>query len=120
MPDIELNIMQERELDRLIDYERATCTVDGELVYRCAFPYRPDDDLQRELIERGALAVRPDERRGSVVAITSDGYSYFPALRREEIERERARRRDARLIGLAALFSALSVVAGFLLGRFLA
>ena len=79
MASIELNILQERELGRLLDYERATCTVDGELVYRCAFPLRPDDDLQRELIERGALAKRPDERRGTVVAITTDGYSYFPA-----------------------------------------
>ena len=60
---LELNLLQERELGRLIDYERATCTVNGELVYRCAFPYRPDDDLQCELIERGALARRADERQ---------------------------------------------------------
>ena len=87
MASIELNILQERELGRLLDYERATCTVDGELVYRCAFPLRPDDDLQRELIERGALAKRPDDRRGTVVAITTDGYSYFPAKRKEQEER---------------------------------
>ena len=31
MASIELNILQERELGRLLDYERATCTVDGEL-----------------------------------------------------------------------------------------
>ena len=89
MASIELNILQERELGRLLDYERATCTVDGELVYRCAFPLRPDDDLQRELIERGALAKRPDDRRGTVVAITTDGYSYFPAKRKEQEERNR-------------------------------
>ena len=52
MPTIDLNILQERELARLLDYERATCTVDGDLVYHCAFPYRPDDDLQVELIAR--------------------------------------------------------------------
>ena len=52
MASIELNILQEREPGRLLDYERATCTVDGELEHRCAFPLRPDDDLQRELIER--------------------------------------------------------------------
>ena len=40
MPTIDLNILQERELARLLDYERATCTVDGDLVYHCAFPYR--------------------------------------------------------------------------------
>lgn len=78
MASIELNILQERELGRLLDYERATCTVDGELVYRCAFPLRPDDDLQRELIERGALAKRPDDRRGTVVAITTDATPTSP------------------------------------------
>lgn len=58
MSTLSLNILQERELGRLLDYERATCSVDGELVYRCAFPYRPDDDLQRELIESGALIAK--------------------------------------------------------------
>ena len=29
MSTISLNILQERELARLLDYERATCTVDG-------------------------------------------------------------------------------------------
>ena len=88
MASIELNLLQERELGRLLDYERATCTVDGELVYRCAFPLRPDDDLQRELIERGALAKRPDDRRGTVVALTTDGYSYFPAKRKQQVATE--------------------------------
>ena len=114
---LELNLLQERELGRLIDYERATCTVNGELVYRCAFPYRPDDDLQCELIERGALARRADERRGSVVAITSDGYSYFPAKEREEAEARRRSRREVRLVALSALFSAVCLAVGFLLGR---
>ncbi|PNV66357.1 hypothetical protein [Rubneribacter badeniensis] len=114
---LELNLLQERELGRLIDYERATCTVNGELVYRCAFPYRPDDDLQCELIERGALARRADERRGSVVAITSDGYSYFPAKDREEAETRRRSRREVRLVALSALFSAVCMAVGFLLGR---
>ena len=114
---LELNLLQERELGRLIDYERATCTVNGELVYRCAFPYRPDDDLQCQLIERGALARRADERRGSVVAITSDGYSYFPAKDREEAETRRRSRREVRLVALSALFSAVCMAVGFLLGR---
>ena len=73
MPTIELNLMQERELERLIDYERSTCTVGGDLVYRCAFPYRPEDDLQHELIERGALVQKKDDRHGTVVAFPSDG-----------------------------------------------
>ena len=106
MASIELNILQERELGRLLDYERATCTVDGELVYRCAFPLRPDDDLQRELIERGALAKRPD------------GYSYFPAKRKKQEERNRDKHHDTRLVGLSACFAAACVIIGFLLGRF--
>ena len=103
---ISLNIPQERELARLIDYERSTCSVEGELVYRCAFPYRPDDELQAELIDAGALA--------------ADGYSFFLERNRAERERVRREKRDARLIGLSALFAELCVVAGFLLGRFLA
>ena len=115
---ISLNIPQERELARLIDYERSTCSVEGELVYRCAFPYRPDDELQAELIDAGALAAKAEGKRGTIVVITSDGYSFF--LERNRAERERREKRDARLIGLSALFAALCVVAGFLLGRFLA
>ena len=115
MPTIELNLMQERELERLIDYERSTCTVGGDLVYRCAFPYRPEDDLQHELIERGALVQKKDDRHGTVVAITS----YFPAKREAELELRRKSKREARLVALSALFSLIAVVAGFLLGRFL-
>lgn len=120
MPTIDLNLLQERELGRLLDYERSTCTVDGDLVYHCAFPYRPDDDLQMELVERGALMQKIDDRRGTVVTITTDGYSYFPMLRQEAEERRRRERREVRLIGIAAAFAALSVVVGFLLGRFFA
>ena len=115
MPTIDLNILQERELARLLDYERATCTVDGDLVYHCAFPY-----LQVELIAHGALMQKIDDRRGTVVTITSDGYSYFPMLKQEEEERKRRERRETRLVGTAALFAALSVVIGFLLGKFFA
>lgn len=105
---------------RLLDYERSTCTVDGELVYRCAFPYRAGDELQTELIEQGALRAKADEKRGTIVVVTSDGYSYFLERRREERERERWERREARLIGMSALFSALCVIVGFLLGRLIA
>ena len=120
MSNLSLNLLQERELARLLDYEHATCSVGGELVYRCVFPYRPDDDLQRELIENGALAAKQDDKRGVVVTITSDGRSYFPELRRAEAERLREQRRDARLVALSALFAAACTVAGFLLGRFVA
>ncbi len=119
MASIELNILQERELGRLLDYERATCTVNGELVYRCAFPLRPSDDLQRELIERGALAKRKDGNRGTIVAITTDGYSYFPAQKRAEEQRIREKQHDSRLIGLAAAFAAGCMLIGFLVGFFL-
>ena len=54
------------------------------------------------------------------MVITSDGYSFFLERNRAERERVRREKRDARLIGLSALFAALCVVAGFLLGRFLA
>lgn len=114
-----LNIPQERELRRLIDFERRTCSVDGELVYRCALPYRPDDELQSELIDHGMLATHPDQRRGTIVVITTDGYSYFMEKARAEQERQRAHRREMRLVVAGVIAGALCVVAGFLLGRFL-
>ena len=114
-----LNIPQERELRRLIDFERKTCSVDGELVYRCALPYRPDDELQSELIDHGMLAAHPDQRRGTIVVITTDGYSYFLEKARAEQERQRAHRREMRLVVAGVVAGALCVVAGFLLGHFL-
>ena len=115
-----LNIPQERELRRLIDFERKTCSVDGELVYRCALPYRPDDELQSELIDHGMLAAHPDQRRGTIVVITTDGYYLdFMEKVRAEQERQRAHRREMRLVVAGVVAGALCVVAGFLLGHFL-
>ena len=117
---IVLNIPQERELERLVNYERATCSVDGDLVYRCAFPYRPDDELQSELIECGALLAKAEGKRGTIVVITSDGYSYLLERNRAEHDRRCRERRDVRLVALAAFFGALCVAGGFLLARFVA
>lgn len=114
---IALNIPQERELQRLIDYERSTCSVNGELVYRCAFPYRPDDELQAELIEHGALAVKAEQRRGNIAVITSEGYSFFLEKRRAEAEKKRREKREIRLVLISVLLGALCVAAGFLLSR---
>lgn len=114
-----LNIPQERELKRLIDFERNTCSVDGELVYRCALPYRPNDELQAELIDHGMLATQPDQRRGTIVVITTDGYSYFMEKARDEHERQRAHRREMRLVVAGVVAGAICVIVGFLLGRFL-
>ena len=116
---ISLNIPQERELARLIDYERSTCSVEGELVYRCAFPYRPDDELQAELIDAGALAHRIECRAGVIYGPFNPVYGFGAVFMTVCLYWLREKR-DARLIGLSALFAALCVVAGFLLGRFLA
>lgn len=114
-----LNIPQERELKRLIDFERRTCSVDGELVYRCALPYRPEDELQAELIQHGMLATHPDSRRGTIVVITTDGYSYFMEKARAEKERKRSHRREMRLVLCGVIAGALCVIGGVLLGHFL-
>ena len=84
MAAIPLNIAQERELHRLLEYERRNCSAGNELVYHCAFPYRPDNDLQAELIDAGYLVAKADRAHGTIVRITSAGYSYFPELMREE------------------------------------
>ena len=114
-----LNIPQERELKRLIDFERKTCSVEGELVYRCALPYRPDDELQAELIDKGMLAAHPDQRRGTIVVITTDGYSYFMEKAQQERAQTRAHRREMRLVIAGVIAGAVCVMAGFLLGHFL-
>ena len=41
MPTIDLNILQERELARLLDYERATCTVDATSCITAPSPIAP-------------------------------------------------------------------------------
>ncbi len=114
-----LNIPQERELKRLIDFERRTCSVDGELVYRCALPFRPEDELQVELIDSGMLATKSDPRRGTIVVITTDGYSYFMEKARAEHDAQRARRREVRLLATGIVGGAVCVVVGFLFGHFL-
>lgn len=111
-----LNMAQERELYRLIEYERSVSKSGQHAAYRCAFPYRPGNELQMELVEARMLAVRDDRERGKIVVITSDGYSYFPEKERAEAEEERRSKRDSHLIGLTALFSALCMLAGFLVG----
>ncbi len=111
-----LNLAQERELHRLIDYERSLGNANADPMFRCAFPYRPGNDLQAELIDLGALSIKSDPRHGTIVVISSAGYSHFPELAREEQEQLARSRRDSRLIGLTALFSVLSVLVGFLLG----
>lgn len=118
MSILSLNYCQENELARLLDYEYATCSANGQLVYHCAFPYRPDDELQCELIERGVLARRFDEQRQSVVIITSEGYSYFPAKQQEAEERKRARQHEASMVAFSAVFGVLCVLLGFLLGHY--
>ena len=75
MAAIPLNIAQERELHRLLEYERRNCSAGNELVYHCAFPYRPDNDLQAELIDAGYLVAKADRAHGTIVRITSAGYS---------------------------------------------
>ena len=37
---ISLNLAQERELHRLIDYERSLAEANADPLFRCAFPYR--------------------------------------------------------------------------------
>ncbi len=114
-----LNIPQERELKRLIDFERSTCSVGGELVYRCALPFRPDDELQAELIERGMLSCRKDPRRGTIVVISTDGYSYFLEKARAERDGAKAQRREMKLVFVGVLAGAVCVIAGVLLGYML-
>ena len=114
---MQLNYMQERELHRLLEYERRVCRrPDGRIVGQCAFPSRPDNDLQRELIAAGALVRRVDNMRGSIVVITSDGYSYFPELARIEQREIDQRRHERNMVVLTGVFCVICLIVGFVLG----
>lgn len=121
MAPIHLNIQQEMELIRLIEFERAkSATVEGQ-GRRCAFPLRPDNHLQAELVSLGALAVipqpAPDGSNSPVVAITSAGYAFFTEKARRERELRRQQRRDYLLVLISGAFAMLCTVIGFLIGR---
>ncbi len=115
-----LNIPQERELHRLLEYERTTCGAGGEAMFRCAFPLLENNTLQTELIEKGMLAVRADQHRGSVVVITSDGYSYFAELQRSEMEHAREQRREVRIVTYSVMLGAICAIVGFIIGHIFA
>ncbi len=98
-------------------YERNICSARG-ISSQCAFPYRPQDNLQAELINCGALAVKSDPRRGTIVLITSDGYSYLMEEERAEQEERRKFRRTIITELIFVLAAALCVAVGFYLGYF--
>ena len=121
MAQIHLNIQQEMELIRLIEFERAkSATAEGQ-GRRCAFPFRPDNHLQAELVSLGALAViprtAPDGSDNPVVTITSAGYTFFTEKARREREVRRQQRRDYLLVLISGAFAMLCTVIGFLIGR---
>ena len=121
MAPIHLNIQQEMELIRLIEFERAKSATAEHRGLQCAFPYRPDDRLQAELISLGALAVvarkQPDGSANPIVAITSQGYSFFTEKARRERDLRRQQRRDYTLVLISGAFAMLCTVIGFLVGR---
>ena len=121
MAAIHLTIQQEMELIRLIDFERAKSASLGGEGRRCAFPYRPDNRLQAELISLGALAVMSQQTaQGTahpVVTITDEGDAFFTEkARRERVERKQ-QRRDYTLVLISGAFAMLCTVIGFLVGR---
>lgn len=121
MAPIYLNIQQEMELIRLIEFERAkSASMPGE-GRRCAFPLRPENRLQTELISLGALDVVSqrvaDGSTQPVVTITDEGYTFFTEKARREREERRQQRRDYLLVLISGAFAMLCTVIGFLIGR---
>lgn len=118
----QLNIPQERELHRLLQFERDHCATSADGPGRAVLPYLPNNRLQAELIEKGVLELRRDGSRGPVVVISSDGYSYFAELQREEYELEVQHQREMALasrVSRTAIFCVvLGVILGFVLGHF--
>ena len=90
---IDLNILQERRLARLLDYERATCTVDEthDLVYHCAnFPIAPTTTCGRASTRNGALMQKSDDRAAPWSPSRRTDTPYFLMLKQEEEERSAA------------------------------
>lgn len=121
MAAIHLNIQQEMELVRLIEFERAkSSSMSGES-RKCAFPYRPDNVLQTELVSLGALAVMSQQTANGatqpIVTITNEGYAFFTERARREREERKQQRRDYVLVLISGAFAMLCTVIGFLIGR---
>ncbi|MEG0758084.1 MAG: hypothetical protein RR505_06720 [Raoultibacter sp.] len=121
MAVIHLNIQQEMELIRLIEFERAKSVSMGSEGRKCAFPYRPDNTLQAELISLGALAVMPQQTADGatqpIVTITNEGYTFFTEKARREREDRKQQRRDYILVLISGAFAMLCTVIGFLIGK---
>ena len=110
MEEKRLNSRQAAELERLIAFERDRCSADGMVVYQCAFPLRPQDALQAELVDRGMLEVKTsaDSDRPFVV-ISAEGYSYVDRIEEED-------RRDWLIVLVSGLFGMLCTLIGLLIG----
>ena len=117
MEEKRLNSRQAAELERLIAFERDCCSADGMVVYQCAFPLRPQDALQAELVDRGMLEVKTsaDSDRPFVV-ISAEGYSYVDRIEEEDRRERRLERRDWLIVLVSGLFGMLCTLIGLLIG----
>lgn len=119
--DKRLNGRQLAELQRLVDFERDKCSASGMVVYQCAFPLRPHDPLQAELVEAGVLAVKSSaDSDKPFVAITQEGYALIEEREEADREQRRMERRDWTVVLVSGLFAMLCTVIGVLLGMSLA
>ncbi len=117
MEETRLNSRQLAELERLIAFERDRCSADGMVVYQCAFPLRPHDPLQAELVDAGVLAVKTsaDSDRPFVV-ISPDGYACVDRIEERERRERRWERRDWLIVLVSGLFGMLCTLIGLLIG----
>lgn len=116
-----LNGRQMAELQRLVEFERDKCSASGMVVYQCAFPLRPHDPLQAELVESGVLAVKTTaESDRPFVAITREGYAFVEEREEAELEQRRQERRDWTVVLVSGLFGMLCTIIGVFVGMNLA
>lgn len=117
MEEKRLNSRQAAELERLIAFERDRCSADGMVVYQCAFPLRPQDPLQAELVDAGVLVVKTsaDSDRPFVV-IAPEGYACIDRVEEQERRERYWERRDWAIVLIAGLFGMLCTLIGLLIG----
>ena len=95
----------------------STCARAARAQAPFAFPLRPQDALQAELVDRGMLEVKTsaDSDRPFIV-ISAEGYSYVDRIEEEDRRERRLERRDWLIVLVSGLFGMLCTLIGLLIG----
>ena len=122
MKHFRLEDYQRAELIRLAKFEEQISKSSDYKNTKCAFSYRPENTVQRELLALEALRLvqsgTSSKSRPSVI-ISDFAYEYLYDELNRESDRQAQRRHDTQMIALAVSFSVVSAIIGFVIGSLL-